>query len=120
MTNVTEVSHDEFLLVEVDGVLVVTFHGPNVPFHSRDPLLALVGEDRHRDLVLNFENVRVITSAPIGILVALRTKAASIGGSVKLCRLDPIMLQIMQASHMHGFFDNFDEEEDAIDSFWDE
>jgi anti-sigma B factor antagonist len=117
MTRGTQDEHPGFRVREAQGTLVVTFTGPKLPPGVGDPLYRLVEGGGHSRLVLNCENVRVLTSAPIGVLVNLGKKANAVGGAVRLCRLDPDVLEILRLTRTAGLFDVFDDEQDAIASF---
>jgi anti-sigma B factor antagonist len=113
----TRGEHPEFRLRQINGILVVMFTGPKLPYEVAEPLYRMVEADGHGRLVLNFENVRVLSSAPIGMLINLRKKTASVGGAVKLCRIDPDNLEILRLTRTADLFDIYDDERDAIDSF---
>jgi hypothetical protein len=80
MSQVKDGEDAGFRLREVAGTLVVTFDGPNLPLEVGQPLYRLVEDQGHTQLVLNFDNVRVLTSAPIGMLVNLGMQAGAVGG----------------------------------------
>jgi anti-anti-sigma factor len=117
MTQPTRDEHPGFRLREAQRTLVVTFTGPKLPPDVGDPLYRLVEGEGHGRLVLNFENVRVLTSAPIGVLVNLKKKADVVQGGVRLCRIDPDLLEILRVTHTDRLFEIFDGEQDAIASF---
>ncbi len=117
MATTTRGEHLEYALKEVRGVLVITFTGPKLPFDTREDLYDLVDVQGRAQLVLNFENVRVMTSAPIGVLVALKKKTSAIGGSVSLCRVDADLLEMLQITRTAQLFGIFDDEESAIAAF---
>src|SRR5438045_1206662 len=117
MTQATQGEHSGFRTRQADGSLVVTFTGPKLTYDVGETLYRLVEAEGHEKLVLNFENVRVLTSAPIGVLVNLLKKAASVGGAVRLCRLDPDLREILELTRTAALFEIFDDEQDAIRSF---
>jgi anti-sigma B factor antagonist len=101
------------------GVTIVTFTGPKVSTEAREELYDLVETRGIRKLVLNFENVRSLSSAPIGMLVNLMNKAALAGGAVRFCQLDPYVQEIMRLTGVESLFTLFATEQDATDSFSD-
>jgi anti-sigma B factor antagonist len=117
MTQGAQGEHPEFRLKQADGTLVVTFTGPRLTLDVGEPLYRLIEAQGHKKLVLNFENVRLITSGPIGILINLKKKAGSVGGAVRLCRIDPDTLEVLRLTRTAGLFDIYDDETDAIASF---
>jgi anti-sigma B factor antagonist len=105
------------ILKTVDGITIVTFTGPKVGTEAREELFRLMETQGNRKLILNFENVRSLSSAPIGMLVNLMNKAASAGGAVRLCQLDPNVQEILRLTRVEGLFSIFANEQDARDSF---
>ena len=105
------------ILETVDGITIVTFTGPKVGAEAREELYSLVETQGNRKLILNFENVRSLSSAPIGMLVNLMNKAASADGVVRFCQLDPDVQEIMRLTRVEGLFSIFANEQDARDSF---
>ena len=105
------------ILKTVDGITIVTFTGPKVGTEAREELYRLMETQGNRKLILNFENVRFLSSAPIGMLVNLMNKAASAGGAVRFCQLDPDVQEIMRLTRVEGLFSIFANEQDARDSF---
>ncbi len=104
------------ILKTVDGITIVTFRGPKVGTEAREELYSLVETQGNRKLILNFENVRFLSSAPIGMLVNLRNKVAS-AGQVRFCQLDPDVQEIMRLTRVEGLFSIFANEQNARDSF---
>jgi anti-sigma B factor antagonist len=105
------------ILKTVDGITIATFTGPKVGTEAREKLYSLVEPQGDRKLILNFENVRFLSSAPIGMLVNLRNKAAAAGGVVRFCQLDPDVQEILRLTRVEELFSIFATEQDARDSF---
>ena len=116
MTQGTQGEHPGFRLRQADETLVVTFTGPRLTHDVGEPLYRLIEAEGHKKLVLNFENVRLITSGPIGILINLSRKAASVGGALRLCRIDPDTLEVLRLTRTADLFEIHDDEPDAIAS----
>ena len=63
-------------------------------------LYRLVDEQDHRRLVLDFGQVKYISSTAIGILAQLHKKTAALkGGLLVLCNLSPRLLELMKIVH---------------------
>src|SRR4051794_17666384 len=108
MTEGTQGGPTGLRLREAGEALVVTFDGPKLSLDVREPLYQLIDVEGRRRLVLNFENVQVMSSAPIGVLFNLRKKAEAIGGAVRLCRLSPDLRQILGYAQADRLFEIFD------------
>jgi anti-sigma B factor antagonist len=110
-------SAPHFLVKSINGVAIATFVNAKVVLEAREPLYDLVEKEGHKRIVLNFQNVRFISSAPIAVLINLTRKAAAVGGSVKFCCLDPDIVDIFRITSLLQLFDIQGTEEDAIASF---
>jgi anti-sigma B factor antagonist len=104
------------VLKSVAGLTVASITQSKIGLETRDALFELVDKHAVKKIVLNFENVQVLSSAPIGSLVSLRNKLESAGGRLALCQLDPNIREILQLTRVEGLFSIFETEQDAIDS----
>ncbi len=105
-----------FTLRSTDGVTIVTFVNPKVVLDVREPLYDLVEKEGHRRLILNFENVRFLSSAPIGVLFQLKKKVEAVGGTVRFCCVDPDILDVFRITSVDRLFSIYASEADAIAS----
>jgi anti-sigma B factor antagonist len=110
-------SAEPFLVKDVKGISVLTFTGPKFSSELAPALYVLIEGREHPRLVLDFEPIRFLSSAPIGVLLNLRKKAEVKGGSVSLCRVDPDVREILRLTSVESLFRIYDSEQDAIDSF---
>jgi anti-sigma B factor antagonist len=108
---------DYFTLKSTGGVTVATFLNPKIVLEVREPLYALVESQGHRRIVLNFENVKFLSSAPIGVLVLLKKKVEAVGGTVRFCCVDPDILDVFRITSIDSLFEIYASEADAIASF---
>ena len=104
------------VLKNVAGITIATITSPKVGPDIREALYELFDKHAARKVILNFENVQFLSSAPIGMLVNLRNKLHSAGGSLILCRLSPDIREILQLTRVESFFSILDTEQDAIES----
>jgi anti-anti-sigma factor len=95
---------------------IVRITGPKIGLDSRDSLYRLVESQGLKKLVLNFADVRVLTSAPIGMLVNLKNKLEAVGGTLRLCQVDADIREILRLTRVVGLFSIYETEQDAIDS----
>jgi anti-sigma B factor antagonist len=106
-----------FTLKSTNGVTIVTFVNSKVVLDVREPLYELVEKEGHRRIILNFENVRFLSSAPIGVLIQFKNKAEAVGGTVRFCSVDPDILDVFRITSVDRLFDIHVSEADAIASF---
>ena len=79
-------------------------------------LTALVEEGLNR-LLINLGAVEYLSSSAIGALIAVRKKARSCGGVVRLCNLQPDIATMFSITQMDQLFDITTSEEDALKAF---
>jgi anti-sigma B factor antagonist len=68
-------------------------------------------------ILVNLRDVEVIDSSGIGSLIAAYHHASARGGAVKLVHLPARVQNVMHIAHLHRFFEIFDDEEIALESF---
>jgi len=95
----------ELVISVFGGVTVVNFRaraildGPAVEAIGKD-LLALVEEQAQRKIVLDFAEVRHLTSSMIGVLVKLHQKSAEIKGKVVICALQDRLMEVFRVTKL--------------------
>ena len=111
-------------------VLVESIHGITVAsFADSELLTEEVIDDVHEqlkdvveglrpaDVLLNFREVRLMSSAMLATLLRFGRRVAAAGGRLKLCGLAPDLLQAFKITRFDRLFEIFDEESTALDSF---
>jgi len=93
-----------FDVEDVDGISVVEFVGPKVAHEAGEQLYGLMEGEGHRRFVLDFRNVRFLSSNALGILVSFKRKADAAGGTLKLCCLDPDLLDLFRLTNLDRIF----------------
>ena len=91
-------------------VSIVTFDDNNIleePQIKRleQALLPVVKENQERKLVLNFENVRFMSSAFLGLLVKVHKRVVEMGGHLQLLNLDPKIYKVFEITQLTKVFD---------------
>jgi anti-anti-sigma factor len=80
-------------------------------------LLDLVETQGRRQLILNFAQVRMMTSTMLAKLLQLRKKMDAAGGRVALCETNPELHEVLDALRLPQLFSIYDEEEQAVRTF---
>ena len=70
------------------------------------------------NFLINFEKVKFIDSMGIGELIGSFTSALDAGGNLKLMKLPPKIYLLFQITLLVKVFEIFDDEEEAIRSFF--
>jgi anti-sigma B factor antagonist len=99
------------------GIAVVNFVDIQIGPDARDQLYALVEDDHHERILLDFSNIWALSSSALGILTNLQRKVEAAGGQMKLCRLNPNLIQLMRMTKLEQFFEVHDSREDASRAF---
>jgi len=82
----------------------------------RDCLNRLIQEERFK-IVLNLGDVTYIDSCGIGVLIAKFVSFRRKGGDVRLLRVTPRSMHLLEISKLLNVFRMFDSEADAVASF---
>ncbi len=101
----------------INDIIIVTFITPKVGLGVREPLYDLVEKERHQRIILNFENVHFLSSAPIGVLFQLKKMVEAAGGAVRLCCVDPDLRDVFRMTGVERLFDIHATEAEAIAAF---
>jgi anti-anti-sigma factor len=82
-----------------------------------DELYALVDEQAVRKLVLDFSEIKFISSQALGALITLKGKAEAIKGQIAVCGVRPELLRIFKIMNLQKFFKFHGTEQEALASF---
>jgi anti-anti-sigma factor len=91
-------------------VTIVTFEDENIleePQIRRleRALLPIVRQNEQRRLVLNFQNVRFMSSSFLGLLVKVHKRVIELGGRLQLFNLDPKIHKVFEITQLVKIFD---------------
>jgi len=108
---------------EIDGILIFEAEGRlvmgTVLISVQEAIETEINSGRARQ-ILNLRQVSFIDSSALGMLVLLHTNAATAGGALKLLHLSPRHLELLVLTKLTGVFEIFDDEQEAINSFYPE
>ena len=104
----------------IDGIQIVCFRDSRVLSEEEvqgvaEELAGLVKGRRGTRLLLNFANVRTMSSGLLAELVKLQRALRAAGGALRLCCLPPEVRPIFSWCRVP--FATHDDEQDALDSF---
>jgi anti-sigma B factor antagonist len=80
-------------------------------------IMPLIEESGKIKLVMDFCNVRFLTSSALGLLIRISKKVYESEGSLKLCSIDPKIFEVFRITRLDKVFDIYDELDQAVDSF---
>lgn len=82
-----------------------------------EQLEELVEHPGTADVLLNFREVRLMTSTMLAVLLKFSRKVAAAQGRLKLCCIAPDLAQVFKITRFDRIFEIYDEESVALDSF---
>ncbi len=109
---------DVIVVEEKDGVSVVRFVDDKIMDVERiqqlnDELNQLAEQADSRELLLNLENVRFLSSAAINKLIVLDKRIKSQGGQIRLTSLRPEVRDVFSITNLDRLFRIYDDPEEA-------
>jgi anti-anti-sigma factor len=78
-------------------------------------LYKLVDGQAQRKIVLDFTNVRFLSSTMLGVVIALHKKAAAIKGKVVICGLKPDLYKVFKIMKLDKLLKFAPDEHDALE-----
>jgi anti-sigma B factor antagonist len=79
-----------------------------------DELVESVGS---ADMLINFREVRLMSSTMLAVLLKFGRRVAAAQGRLKLCCIAPDLAQVFKITRFDRIFEIYDEESVALDSF---
>ena len=109
-------------VVEVGSVTVVRFVNSKVVDETEiqelgNELFSLVEQDKRESLLLNFEDVKFLSSAALGKLIKLDKIVKSNAGKLKLANIRPEILEVFTITRLDKLFDIKGSESEALSAF---
>ena len=71
----------------------------------REALEAVIEKNENKKLILNFINVKFMTSAVLGLLVRTHKKVIELDGKLQLCNLDSNLRRVFEITQLTKVFD---------------
>jgi anti-sigma B factor antagonist len=107
------------VVTQVRGVAMVSFSTASIidmPIIESvaGELYALVDQQAHKRIVLDFAAVRFLSSQMVGVLLSLQKKAKQIGGRVVLSAMRPGLKQVFQIAKLDKVLEFADDEREAL------
>ncbi len=80
-------------------------------------LLSLVEVDKRQKILLNFSEVKYLSSAALGKLITLNARVRARSGSLKLCCICPEIYEVFQITKLNKVFEIYEDESEALSAF---
>lgn len=109
-------------ITDKQGVTVVSFQDNAILDtltiqHLGRELYNVVEQPRCPHLLIDFHNIRFLSSQALGVLLTLRRKADKSGVDVAFARLRPELVRVFQVTNLDKMFRFFDTDEEALEHF---
>jgi len=111
MMNLKYEKKENVIIVHVGSSLDIG----NSPLVQRD-INTLINQFPEYDFILNMEQVDIMNSAGLGVLILSSKKLESAKRSLKLSNLNIAVKKVIQLLDAHEIIDVYDNEEDAVNS----
>ena len=104
---------------EADGVLIVSFQDASIldtltiQKIGRE-LFELVETQAKRKVILDFGEVRFLSSMALGVLLTLRRKADKAGAAIALTRVRDELARVFEITNLDKLFQFFNTNEEAV------
>ena len=111
------------ILTQTNGdVLVVYFNDAQILDESKiqqisEELMAVLGKCPSNKLLLNFNQVKFMSSSVLGRLVHLSKKCKTERIDLKLCNIAPEIMEVFKITRLNKVFEIHDDEQTAITAF---
>src|SRR4030042_1682464 len=105
----------------VENATVVTFVDEKILEEMdiqslKESIMSVVEEGGRINLILDFCNVRFLSSAVLGLLMRISKKVYEQEGNLKLCNISSRLYEIFKITRLNKIFDIYDNVEGAIQS----
>ncbi|MHC4457937.1 MAG: STAS domain-containing protein [Planctomycetota bacterium] len=82
----------------------------------QESLMSIIEQAERINLILDFCNVRFLSSAVLGLLIRISKKVYERDGQLKLCNINPKIHKIFKITRLNKIFDIHKDIEGAVES----
>jgi anti-sigma B factor antagonist len=82
----------------------------------QETIMSVIEPTEHINLVLDFGNVRFLSSSVLGLLIRISKRIYEHGGQLKLCSINPKIYEIFKITRLTKTFDIYKDVEKAVES----
>lgn len=91
-------------------VTIVTFNDESILDEEQikelqESLRPIIEKNKDNQMVINFANVRFMTSAMLGLLIRVHKRVSERGGKLRLCNLEPGLQKVFEITQLTKVFD---------------
>lgn len=82
----------------------------------QDSVMSVVEQAERVNLILDFCNVRFLSSSVLGLLIRISKKVYERDGQLRLCNINPKIYEIFKITRLTKIFDIYKDIESAVES----
>jgi anti-sigma B factor antagonist len=82
----------------------------------QESIMSVIEQAERINLILDFCNVRFLSSAVLGLLIRISKKVYERDGQLKLCSINPKIYKIFKITRLTKIFDMYQDIESAVES----
>jgi len=82
----------------------------------RESIMSVIEQAERINLILDFCNVRFLSSAVLGLLIRVSKKVYERDGQLRLCNINPRIYEIFKITRLTKIFDIYEDRESATES----
>ncbi len=79
-------------------------------------IMSVVEQTERINLILDFQNVRFLSSAVLGLLIRISKRIYEHDGQLKLCNINPKIYEIFKITRLNKVFDIYQDIESATEN----
>jgi anti-sigma B factor antagonist len=83
----------------------------------QDSIMPVIEQSEQINLILDFQNVKFLSSAVLGLLLRISKKVYERDGQLRLCNINRKIFEIFRITRLNKIFDIFDDLESAMAGF---
>lgn len=76
--------------------------------------MPLIEQNNNIQLVIDFSNVKFLTSSVLGLLIRISKKVYEQEGKLRLCAIDPKILDVFRITRLDKIFEIFPDQDEAL------
>ncbi len=104
-----------------ENATIVTFTGEKILDETdiqalQESIMSVVEQAENINLILDFGNVRFLSSAVLGLLIRVSKRIYERDGQLKLCNISPKIYEIFKITRLNKIFDIYKDVESAAEN----
>ena len=104
-----------------ENAIIVTFNNERILEEKdiqalQESITSVIEQTQRIKLILDFTNVRFLSSAVLGLLIRVSKKVYERDGELKLCNISPKIREIFKITRLTKIFDIYDNVDSAAES----